>query len=92
MTNYLPLGSIVLLDNGEKMLLIYGRAQKQTGQTIVYDYLGCLFPEGNISSEFTYLFNHNDIKEVVFTGYSDEADKEFIKMIQENLQQLNDES
>ena len=35
----------------------------------IYDYVACLYPEGNISDEYTYLFNHSDISEVVFKGY-----------------------
>ena len=30
-----------------------------------------LYPEGFISNEYTYLFNHSDIEEVVFVGYID---------------------
>lgn len=77
MKEYLPLGSIVLLENGEKRIMIYGRRQKavKTGQ--VFDYVACLYPEGNISEEYTYLFNHADIKEVIFKGYSDEDEEQF---------------
>ena len=81
MKNLLPLGSIVLLENGEKRIMIYGRRQKAIVNDEEYDYVACLYPEGNISEEFTYLFNHSDIKEVIHTGYSDEEDAAFLQYL-----------
>lgn len=75
---YLPLGSIVLLENGDKQIMIYGRRQLATVNNLEYDYVACLYPEGNISEEFTYLFNHKDIRQVVHVGYSDEEDRAFL--------------
>ena len=79
MKEYLPLGSIVLLENGEKRIMIYGRKQILAKTNDVYDYVACLYPEGNINDEFTYLFNHSDIREVVYTGFTDEEDKAFLE-------------
>jgi hypothetical protein len=77
MERYLPLGSVVLLKGGTKKIMIYGRRQiaADTGDT--YDYVACFYPEGNISEDYTFLFNHEDVETVVFTGYADEEDKEF---------------
>ena len=46
---YLPIGSVVLLKNANKRLMIYGRLQKAEDSDSVRDYIGCLYPEGNIS-------------------------------------------
>jgi hypothetical protein len=81
MKEYLPLGSIVLLENGEKKIMIYGRKQQAVANKEEYDYVACLYPEGNINEEFTYLFNHSDIREVVHTGFTDEDDKAFLEHI-----------
>ncbi|EJV59014.1 hypothetical protein BWGOE4_16560 [Bacillus mycoides] len=35
------------------------------------------YPEGYISPDFTYLFNYNDIQEVVSGGYKDEEERAF---------------
>jgi hypothetical protein len=83
MKDLLPLGSIVLLENGEKKIMIYGRRQLAAVNNQEYDYVACLYPEGNISDEFTYLFNHEDIKEVIHTGYSCDEEKEFLKVLYE---------
>lgn len=83
MKKYLPIGSVVLLNNGTKRVMIYGRKQLAADNGEEYDYVACLFPEGNISEEFTFLFNHDNIKEVVFTGLSDEEEENFQKLLNE---------
>jgi hypothetical protein len=83
MKKYLPIGSVVLLTDGEKTLMVYGRKQIHGETNELYDYVGCLYPEGNISPEYTYLFNHEDINEVVFTGYECDDETEFISILHE---------
>ena len=55
MDKYLPIGSVVLLKEGEKRLMIYGVKQKESGTDKIWDYVACLFPEGNIDLKHTYL-------------------------------------
>ena len=43
----------------------------------IYDYCGCLFPEGVISSDEIYVFNHSQIQDVLFIGYEDDETKTF---------------
>lgn len=75
----LPIGSIVLLKDGEKRLMINGIMQNDAGGTKQnYDYLGILYPEGHIGEEFQYLFNHEDIDKIIFRGYEDEERTEFL--------------
>ena len=81
MKEYLPLGSIVLLKSGVKKIMIYGRKQLAVKDNQEYDYVACLYPEGNISDEYTYLFNHSDINEVVHKGYSDEDEEQFLAIL-----------
>lgn len=66
---WLPLGSVVVLKGGNKMLMIYGRLQKEAGSEKLWDYVGCLFPEGNLGPEHTYIFNKDQIENVFFLGY-----------------------
>ncbi|MFR4915477.1 MAG: DUF4176 domain-containing protein [Coprococcus phoceensis] len=79
MKKYKPLGSVVLLKNGTKRVMIYGRKQILASTGELFDYVTCLYPEGNIGAEYTFLFNDDDIEEVIFEGYSDKEDLEFIK-------------
>jgi hypothetical protein len=78
MERYLPLGSVVVLVEGKKTIMIYGRKQIHASSGVEYDYVACLYPEGNLNDEFTYLFNHDQIDRILFTGFSDDADKEFV--------------
>ena len=55
MKEYLPIGSIVLLKNGIKKVMIYGRKQLAISTNIEYDYIACLYPEGNINNEYIYV-------------------------------------
>ena len=82
MDKYLPIGSVVLLKNGRKKIMIYGRKQMHVETGEEWDYLACLYPEGNINEEFMYLFNHDQIDKVYYLGYEDEEEKRFVE---ENL-------
>lgn len=78
---YLPIGSVVLLKNGKKKVMIYGRRQRRITDEHEYDYIACLYPEGNISEDYMYLFNHEDIETVVYRGYSDAEEEAFIEKL-----------
>jgi hypothetical protein len=79
----LPPGSIVLLKEGKKKLVIYGRKQMLLSgeEPRIYDYLGCFFPEGYINQDYTFVFNHEDIKEILFVGFINEEEKQFAKFL-----------
>ena len=79
MKNYLPIGSVVILKNGQKKLMIYGRRQSRvTEPDKEYDYIACLYPEGNINENYMYLFDHESVDEVVFRGYSNAEEEAFL--------------
>ena len=80
---YLPIGSVVLLKGGTKRTMIYGRMQLSIDTGKMYDYIACFYPEGNVSKNFTFLFDHSQIEEVIFEGFSDEEDKSFVHNILE---------
>ncbi|GAB6933383.1 DUF4176 domain-containing protein [Calditerricola satsumensis] len=73
----LPIGSVVTVKGLEKKLMIYGRKQKRGGTNEIYDYVACMYPEGNISSQYNFFFNHKDIDKVIFRGYEDEEERFF---------------
>ena len=70
---YLPLGSIVVIRGGVKKTMIIARGLAVTIQSEnkVFDYAGCLYPEGLIGDQVMY-FNHTDISKIVFEGFNDE--------------------
>lgn len=82
----LPIGSVVLLNNGRKKVMIFGIKQTHENDekvTIEYDYIGVLYPEGNIGAKYQFLFNQQDISEVFFRGYEDEERESFINKLSE---------
>lgn len=68
MEELLPIGSVVLLKNGSKSLMVIGVLQHAKDEEKRYDYLGVLHPEGHINNESFFLFNQEDIQEVKFIG------------------------
>ncbi|UOY91676.1 DUF4176 domain-containing protein [Ectobacillus sp. JY-23] len=79
----LPIGSVVLLKQGTKKLMIYGRKQELASDQIIYDYVGCLYPEGYLNPDYTYVFNHGDIAAVIFMGYKDEDEKIYVTKMEQ---------
>lgn len=81
----LPVGSVVLLENAQKKVVIMGVMpvkHKSPGQDITYDYMGVPYPEGFIGNEAGLLFNHDSIIEICFTGYRNKERDMFIAMLQ----------
>lgn len=86
----LPIGSVVLLKGGSKKLMIIGlKLTKESQPDAVYDYIGVLYPEGFISNEYNFLFNHEDINDVVFTGYNNPERESFVEFMQQAYDNLN---
>lgn len=88
---YLPIGSVVKLKDGEKNLMITGFLQyedNKDGKKEIYDYCGCLYPEGIITSTDNYLFNHSQIEEVHFIGLVDEEEEQFKQKLNKAIEEL----
>lgn len=86
----LSIGTVVLLKNSTKRVMIIGVLQKQItaeGEHL-WDYSGCLYPEGYMGSEKTFLFNHDQIEKVFAIGYQDEEQIAFAEKIDEIRREL----
>lgn len=89
----LPIGSVVLLNNGTKNIMITGfYSVPANDNSKVYDYCGCLFPEGVISSEQNLLFDHNQIMKVLYMGFASPEEKDFKMKLGEIINNTNDNS
>ncbi|PKM57235.1 MAG: hypothetical protein CVU98_07180 [Firmicutes bacterium HGW-Firmicutes-3] len=75
----LPIGSVVKLKEGIKRVMIFGVKQTNEEDNTEYDYIGVLYPEGNIGLEYQYLFNHSDVETIYYRGYEDEERISFIE-------------
>ncbi|MCM1412552.1 MAG: DUF4176 domain-containing protein [Lachnospiraceae bacterium] len=79
----LPIGSVVLLKGANKRLMIIGYCKYKAGdEETVYDYAGCLYPEGFISPDSTALFNHEQIDKIFALGYQNQKRFEFEPKLQ----------
>lgn len=77
----LPAGSVVLLKGGIKKTLIIGMFQiveDHPGE--VYDYIGVPYPEGYMGANNVYVFQHEDINDIIFKGYTNPERDDFISM------------
>ena len=72
--NFLPIGSVVLLRGGDKRLVICGRIQVMDGSDRIYDYSGCLYPEGIMGQDSMYFFDQDDIEIIYFIGFQDQEE------------------
>ena len=72
----------MLLKNAFKKLIVYGVGQTDETNNVDYDYIGVMYPEGNIGEGTQFLFNHLDIDEVFFRGFENEERDEFIEKLQ----------
>lgn len=89
----LPIGTVVLLKGAKKKLMIIGVKQTNAETDEEFDYLGVIYPEGNIGGETQVMFQHDDIEKVFFTGFEDEERDEFIEKLAQfysNKEQHND--
>lgn len=79
----LPIGSVIWLKEAKRPLMIFGVRQTELDTHKEYDYIGVLYPEGNMGNETQFLFQHEDIERVVFRGYEDQARNVFIEKLAE---------
>jgi hypothetical protein len=80
---FLPIGSVVLLKGGTKKAMITGYCPvTEEDPNNMFDYRGCPFPEGIMMSEGSALFNHDQIEEVVHTGWENEESINFIDKLE----------
>ena len=89
--HFLPLGSIVLLKEAKRYVVIIGYAVVEEGSKDVWDYLGCAYPIGVVSPDKNLLFNKNQIEKVVFKGFLDEEGNKFINQLEENLKKIRND-
>lgn len=83
----LPVGSVIEVEGeGDDLFLITGYAAIVTEDIkLLYDYIGCLYPDGVLGTDGVLLFNHEDIIQVFHVGYMDEGFKEYSDEIVELL-------
>ncbi|MBO1002268.1 DUF4176 domain-containing protein [Pseudogracilibacillus auburnensis] len=77
----LSIGSIVYLKEGTSKLMILNRGPmiKMNEEELMFDYSGCIYPQGLVPDNVFY-FNHENIDEVIFEGYRDADEERYQKL------------
>ncbi|WP_337669660.1 DUF4176 domain-containing protein [Ruminococcus bicirculans (ex Wegman et al. 2014)] len=88
LTGLLPIGTVVLLKESTKRLMIIGVLQKQLDNGRMWDYVGVLYPEGFVGSDQTYLFDNDMIDKIFALGYQDLEQFDFKEDIDKQYAQI----
>lgn len=87
-TGMLPIGSVVMLKDSTKKMMIIGFLQQQMDDNKVWDYVGLPYPEGYMGSTRTYLFDQKQIDCVYALGYQDNEQFAFSAHLDDMLKNL----
>ena len=88
---FLPIGTVVLLKEAMKRVMIVGFCAMQQDDDTIWDYSGCLYPEGVLSSSEMLLFNHDQIDKIYHLGLAeDEEEIEFKKILNIAVQEASE--
>ena len=94
---FLPIGTVVFLKGGKKELMIIsycivpaGDVYDKNGKVDVgdkmFDYGGCVYPEGMITSDQLFAFNHDQIDRIVYMCYETDNQKEISRVLKGGLE------
>lgn len=89
---FLPIGTVVLLKGGKKYVMVTSycifpnKVQIKEGKPIqpekkMYEYGGCVYPEGIIDTSMSCAFNHNQIDKIIYMGYESEDQKKLSQIL-----------
>lgn len=88
----LPIGTVVLLKGADKRVMIIGHCKYNgSDRSKIYDYAGCVYPEGYTSPDETALFDHEQIGVVFSLGYRNGKQYEFQKKLEKALAAMESE-
>jgi hypothetical protein len=85
--DWLPIGSIVMLKDGDKRLMIIGKGLKkaESNGERIYDYCAVMSPEGLVSPNNMIGFDRDSIDRIYFLGYVDEYEDILNQQLEEYL-------
>jgi hypothetical protein len=89
MKEFLPVGSVVLLKDAKKPLIIIGHSALE-GNNKIWDYIGAIYPFGMMGEEKNLLFQRDQIEKVIFKGYEDEEGRKYLQLLEESMNKINE--
>ncbi len=81
----LPIGSVIVLVDGEQPIMITGRkpiVENIYKEQVYLDYIGCSYPTGVLDNQ-VYFLNEDNIEKVLFHGYAGEEEGNVTDFIEE---------
>lgn len=84
---FLPIGTVVLLKGGKKEVMITSycifpnSTEAEGTEKKMYEYGGCIYPEGVLDSNMICAFNHDQIEKISFMGYETDAQRELSRVL-----------
>lgn len=91
MNGLLPIGTVVLLNESTKKVMIVGVCQRGgSNPEKIWDYTGVVFPEGYLASDKMLLFDNEQINTIYAIGYQDAEQLAFKAKADEALAQIRD--
>ncbi|HBZ02936.1 MAG TPA: hypothetical protein DEO83_03895 [Lachnospiraceae bacterium] len=84
----LPIGSVVRLADTERDVMICGRIVVPDGKNDIYDYVGCIYPEGISSGDDLVFFNRDAIELLLFVGFQDVQELTYRSEVLDELGEL----
>ena len=86
---YLPVGTVVMLNGGSKRVMITGFcSMPENDEQKIYDYSGCMYPEGYASSKQICLFDHNQIAKIYHLGLVDDEETKFKQNLNDIIKKM----
>ena len=86
---FLPIGTVVMLAGGTKRLMITGfGAIQETNKEKIWDYSGCIYPEGFLTSKQICLFDHEQIQKIYHFGLAEDEEEKNFKETLDNISKL----
>ena len=99
---FLPIGTVVLLKGGKRELMItsycvmpsgdvYDKNGKVDVKGQMFDYGACFYPEGMVTSDQLFAFNHEQIDRICYLGYKTTQQTEISAMLNSGLEEMKKE-
>ena len=99
---FLPIGTVVVLKGGIRELMImsycimpsgdvYDKSGKIDAKGKMYDYGACFYPEGMVTSDQLFAFNHDQIEKICYKGYVTDNYKDISRLLNEGLEEIKKE-
>lgn len=88
----LPIGSVVLLNESKKKVMIVGVCQRSANDpSKIWDYTGVVFPEGFLAPDKMFMFNNEQIAQIFAIGYQDGEQLAFKAKVDEAIKKIREE-